>query len=313
MANSLAFGLDVGIYGRLSQPDIMLGLATLAESEGFDAVWLADHVLFPATIESKYPYSPTGAFPVPTEDPVMEPIATMGVLVGATSRVRIGTAVLVMPYRNPVLLAKMLATYDQFSNGRIMLGAGVGWLEEEFEALATLPFADRGAVTNEYIEVFKRVSAGGLVSFEGDHYHLEPAHCYPGAVQRPHIPVYVGGTSMPALRRVVRQADGWLSVSLLPGVLEGKVRRLHELCDEAGRPRDSVHLIHKLFIDLDGERAGAGGNREPGTGSKTQVIDDFKRLVDLGYREFVIRYRGDDEAVQSDQLRRFVDEIVPKI
>lgn len=313
MAQDIKWGLDVGIYGHLAQPDIMVGLALLAEDEGFDSVWLADHVVFPRDIDSKYPYSSTGAFPVPPDEPVMEPIATMGVLIGATSRVRIGTAVLVMPYRNPVVLGKMFATYDQFSNGRVMLGAGVGWLEEEFEALATLSFADRGQVTDEYIEVFKRVSGGGEVAFSGAQYELKPAFAYPGSVQRPHPPVFIGGTSGPALRRVARHGNGWLSVGLHAEQLRKKIDRLHGLCDEVGRAHDDVTLIHKLFIDLDGERQGAGGQREPGTGGLTTVIDDFKKLVDLGYREFVVRYRGDDEQVQKDQLKRFMGEVIPAV
>ncbi|MCB1740238.1 MAG: LLM class flavin-dependent oxidoreductase, partial [Gammaproteobacteria bacterium] len=130
----MKFGIDVGIYGRLATPDNVLELARLAERVGFDSIWLADHVVFPARIRSRYPYSPSGAFPVPPTEPVLEPIATMGVLAGATSRLTIGTAVLVMPYRNPVVLGKMLATLDVFSGGRIVLGAGVGWLAEEFQA-----------------------------------------------------------------------------------------------------------------------------------------------------------------------------------
>ena len=311
--SSISWGLDVGTYGPLATSKHILALALLAEDAGFNSVWLADHVVFPATIKSDYPYSPTGAFPVPPDDPVMEPVATMGVLIGATQRVRIGTAVLVMPYRNPVVLGKMFATYDQFSGGRVILGAGVGWLEEEFDALATAPFADRGAVTDEYIEVFKRVAAGGKVAFDGVHYQLEPAHAYPGSVQRPHPPVLIGGTSTPALRRVARHGNGWLSVALNGDKLKSRLARLHQLCDEEGRSPDDIELVHKLFIDLEGEQAGVNGQREPGTGTKQRVIDDFKTLADLGYRSFIVRYRGNDSDVQATQLKRFVDEIVPAI
>ena len=313
MSDELKWGLDVGIYGRLATRECILELALLAEDADFDSVWLADHVVFPVSIKSRYPYSASGAFPVPPEEPVMEPVATMGVLVGATKRVRIGTAVLVMPYRNPVLLGKMYATYDQFSGGRTILGAGVGWLEEEFEALASLPFADRGAVTDEYIEVFKRVAGGGEVSFDGTHYKLAPIHAYPGSVQRPHPPVLIGGTSGRALRRVAGHGDGWLSSSLVAADLVGKVKRLQQLCEEHGRDFAQVSLVHKLFIDLDGEVAGIGDARAPGTGTKAQIVDDFKAFVDLGYREFIVRYRGTDAKVQADQLKRFVDEIVPSI
>ena len=138
MAQALMFGLDVGIYGRLATRDYILELATLAEVSGLESLWVADHVIFPATLTSAYPYSATGTFPLDmTQEPLLEPLATMGVLVGATQRVKIGTAVLVMPYRHPVLLARMLVTLDVLSGGRTLLGAGVGWLAEEFAALAT--------------------------------------------------------------------------------------------------------------------------------------------------------------------------------
>ena len=161
MAQALTVGLDVGIYGRLATRDHILELATLAEASGLESLWVADHVIFPVTLTSTYPYSATGAFPVDmTKEPLLEPMATMGVLVGATQRVKIGTAVLVMPYRHPVLLARMLVTLDVLSGGRTMLGAGVGWLAEEFAALDARPFAARGRVTDECIEIVKRICQG---------------------------------------------------------------------------------------------------------------------------------------------------------
>ena len=127
MAHALAVGVDVGIYGRLATRDHILELAGLAEASGMESIWVADHVLVPTTVTSTYPYSATGAFPVDVaKEPLLEPMATMGVLVGATQRVKIGTAVLVMPYRNRVLLGRMLVTPDVFSGGRMILGAGVG-------------------------------------------------------------------------------------------------------------------------------------------------------------------------------------------
>src|ERR1700687_768068 len=137
MASIGSFGLDVGVYGALANPQTILQLARLAEEAGFESIWLAGHVGFPVSIKSKYPYSAKGDFPTRLADPLMEPVATMGVLVGATKRVRIGTAALIMPYRNPVLLARMLVTLDHLSGGRIILGAGVGWLEEEVRGLDT--------------------------------------------------------------------------------------------------------------------------------------------------------------------------------
>jgi probable F420-dependent oxidoreductase len=203
MASLGSFGLDVGIYGALADPQTILQLARHAEEAGFESIWLADHVAFPVSFASEYPYSAKGNFPTSLSDPLMEPVATMGVLVGATKRVRIGTAALIMPYRNPVLLARMLATLDQFSGGRIVLGAGVGWLEEEFKVLGAHDFKKRGRVTDEYLEIFKAICAGGEVAYRGETYAFDPIFSAPGSVQRPHPPILIGGLSNAALRRVV--------------------------------------------------------------------------------------------------------------
>jgi probable F420-dependent oxidoreductase len=314
MAQALMVGLDVGIYGRLATRDHILELAELAESAGLESIWVADHVIFPTTFASKYPYSPTGTFPVDmTKEPLLEPMATMGVLVGATQRVRIGTAVLVMPYRNPVLLARMLVTLDVLSGGRTVLGAGVGWLVEEFAALDARPFAIRGRVTDEWIEIVKRICQGGEVTFQGEHYRLDPVVSSPGSVQRPHPPILIGGTSNAALQRAARLGDGWLSTGLRPERLRECVRTLQKLCEAQGRRLADLNLGHKLFINIGEARRGADGSRDAGTGSQADIVDDLRRLVDLGYHRLIVRYRGNDAEEQRNQLRIFIADIIPKV
>jgi probable F420-dependent oxidoreductase len=314
MAQALKVGLDVGIYGRLATRDHILELAALAESAGLESIWVADHVIFPSTLTSQYPYSATGAFPVDmTREPLLEPIATLGVLVGATRRVKIGTAVLVMPYRHPVLLGRMLITLDVLSGGRTILGAGVGWLAEEFAALGARPFAARGRVTDECIEIVKRLCQGGEVTFQGEHYQLGPVVSSPGSVQRPHPPILIGGTSNAALQRVVKLGDGWLSTALRPERLRERLSTLQKLCEGHGRRSDDLSLSHKLFISIGEARTGADGSRDAGTGSPAEIADDLRRLVDLGYSRVIVRYRGGDAAEQRRQLRTLIEDIIPKV
>ncbi len=313
MTGEIEIGIDVGIYGRLADPENVLGLARFAEERGYHSIWLADHVVFPAAIESKYPYSPSGAFPVPGDDPLLEPIAAMGVLVGATQRIKIGTAVLVMPYRNPLVLARMLATLDVFSGGRIVLGAGSGWLEEEFTALQAADFAARGAVTNEYLEIFKAVCAGGEVAYEGQHYRFDPVHCQPASVQRPHPPIVIGGISNPALRRAARLGDGWMSVALDPDRIPERLAKLAGYCEALGRRLDDLWLCHKLFLSIGEEKQGVHGGRELGTGSIDTIIDDIKHIRDHGYQTLIFRYQGNDSAEQIRQFSLFADKIKPRI
>jgi probable F420-dependent oxidoreductase len=313
MASPRSFGLDVGIYGRLATPAAILELAHLAEALDFDSIWLADHVVFPVAVRSAYPYSASGAFPADLAEPLMEPLATLGVLAGATRRVKLGTAVLVMPYRNPVLLARMLVTLDHFSAGRIVLGAGVGWLEEEFVALGAPAFAHRGRVTDEYLEIVKALCAGGTVDYRGLTYSFAALHAVPGSVQRPHPPILIGGLADPALRRVARLGDGWLAVTIDPARLPERLATLKRLCEAHGRRYDRLHLAYKLFLSVGEAKPSSFGERAPGTGSAAQVIDDLKALFDLGFQTLIVRYHGSEAAEQRDAIRRFVSDIMPKI
>jgi probable F420-dependent oxidoreductase len=312
MASLRNFGLDVGIYGALARPETILALAGHAEEAGFESIWLADHVAFPVAIQSKYPYSATGQFPSRLSEALMEPVATMGVLVGATKRVRIGTAALIMPYRNPVLLARMLVTLDHFSGGRIVLGAGVGWLEEEFRVLGTFDFKRRGKVTDEYLEIFKAICAGGEVSYRGETYAFPPIFSSPGSRQRPHPPILIGGLSDAALRRVVRHGSGWLAVTAGTDMLGERVAALKRLAGDAGRRFEDLTLAYKLFLDIGEAKRSAFDAREPGTGSVDQITDDLKRLFELGFSKIIVRHRGSNAAELRSQIDRFVAEVVPK-
>ena len=313
MARLSSFGLDVGVYGPLADAPTILQLARHAEGIGFGSIWLADHVAFPVSFSSAYPYSAKGQFPTRLADPLMEPVATMGVLVGATSRVQIGTAALIMPYRNPVLLARMLVTLDRFSGGRIILGAGVGWLEEEFAVLGSGDFRKRGRVTDEYLEIFKAICAGGEVAYRGETYAFDPIFSSPGSLQRPHPPILIGGLSVAALRRVVRHGDGWLAVWASPSMLRERLTALARLAAEAGRRIEDLTLAYKMFLSIDEARRGALDAREPGTGSVAEITDDLKQLCDLGFSKIIVRYRGASAPEQMRQIDRFVGEIVPRV
>ncbi|MBO0741036.1 MAG: TIGR03619 family F420-dependent LLM class oxidoreductase [Hyphomicrobiaceae bacterium] len=309
----MSFGLDVGVYGPLADAETILSLTRHAEATGWDSIWLADHIAFPVSFKSAYPYSAKGDFPTRLSDPLMEPMATMGVLVGATQRVRIGTAALIMPYRNPVLLARMLVTLDRFSAGRIIVGAGVGWLEEEFAVLGAHAFTKRGRVTDEYLEIFKAICAGGEVSYRGETYAFDPIFASPGSLQRPHPPILIGGLSTAALRRVVRHGNGWLAVAAPPDKLRERLVVLERLAADAGRRIEDLTLVYKIFLSIGEPRRDAFERREPGTGSVAEITDDLKQLRDLGFANIIVRYRGTSASEQMRHINRFVGEIAPRV
>ena len=269
---------------------------------------------FPVSIKSKYPYSATGGFPAPLSDPLMEPVATMAVLVGATKRVRIGTAALIMPYRNPVLLARMLVTLDHFSGGRIVLGAGVGWLEEEFNVLDTHDFKRRGKVTDEYLEIFKAICAGGEVGYRGETYAFEPIFSSPGsaAAAAPADPDRRLVRRRAAPRRQARQ---WLAGGHCRPRDAGASAwpPLKRLAGEAGRRYEDLSLAYKLFLNIGEAKRSPFDAREPGTGSVAEITTTSSACSSSASTRSSCAIAAAMRADLTRQIDRFVTEIVPKV
>jgi probable F420-dependent oxidoreductase len=184
-------------------------IAAHAEELGFDSLWVADHIVIPTAIHSIYPYSASGEFPADPEQGMLDPLVTLGYLAAVTKRPRLGTWVLVLPHRNPIVTAKMFATLDVLAEGRIIMGAGVGWLEEEIRLLGA-PFDQRGKLADEYIRAFRELWTNPDPSFEGEYCSFEGFKCEPKPVQD-RLPVWVGGHSARAMRRVAELGDGWLA------------------------------------------------------------------------------------------------------
>ena len=189
-----------------------LGLARMAatlETAGFDSLWVSDHVVFPQTVRSRYPFAADGRITWQVDVDYIEPIVTLAAITSVTSRAEIGTSVLILPTRNPVLFAKQAACIDVLSGGRLVLGVGAGWLREEFSALGA-DFESRGAVLDEWLDIARRCWTGSAGPYEGSFYRLEePIYCRPVPVRDP--PVLIGGMSPTALKRAGRIAGGWLA------------------------------------------------------------------------------------------------------
>jgi probable F420-dependent oxidoreductase len=185
----------------------MIGFARRVESLGFDSVWVSDHVVIPFTIRSRYPYNATGDFPLSPSTPFLEPLTALAVVAGATERVRLGTSVLVLPHRHPVLLAKMLATLHALAPGRVILGAGVGWMREEIELLGA-SYERRGAWSDEALRVIRACWSEARPSFAGEFFRFDPVGFEPRPAPGA-LPIWIGGHTPAALRRVATLGDGW--------------------------------------------------------------------------------------------------------
>src|SRR6058998_1811195 len=202
----MRFGCHLPVYGPAATRDTLVGFARRAEALGYDSLWASDHVVLPWRIASRYPYNATGDFPLPPATDFLEPLTALALVAGVTERAALGTTVLVLPHRHPLLAAKMLATLDHLAPGRVILGAGVGWMREEIEALGA-PFDRRGAWSDEAIRVMRACWRDERVAHTGEFFRFDALACRP-APARGSIPIWIGGHTPRALRRVAELGDG---------------------------------------------------------------------------------------------------------
>ena len=276
-------GVSLPTVGPIGEREFVLDIARAADRAGLHSVWGTDHVVFPKERKTPYPYqrSTTEVLFSPGVD-WLDPVATMGVVAGATERVQIGTAVLVLPYRNPVVLANELATLDRLSEGRIILGIGAGWMDEEFEAVGVRP-AERGARTDEYIKVLKTLwSSKGYTSFEGRFVSLHDVTL----AAKPHRPggppIFVGGNSGPALRRAGALADGWLGMEIFVEEIADARTALHKAAADAGRDPASIAMAVRRGVVPPFEVSNLLPERTTLGGSAQQVAGELLRYRDEG-------------------------------
>lgn len=245
-------------------PDLLAVIAEEAEQRGVGTIWVGEHVVLFDEYASQYPYAADGRIPTPHGTGLLEPLATLSFLAAHTSTVRLGTAMLLLPQRNPVYTAKEVSTLDWLSVGRADLGVGVGWLREEFAAV-DVPWPERGRRTDEYIEVLRTLWCDETSSFEGDFYTLPACAMFPKPVQSPHPPIHVGGESDAALRRVARVGQGWHTNDRRPEDLAAPLARLDELLAAEGRTRADVRItvcpyMQPLDAGIAGRYAEAGAD-----------------------------------------------------
>lgn len=289
----MKFGVMFANVGPMAHAEGAIGIAQAAEAGGIESLWTVEHTIVPAGYQSTYPYSPSGKMPGPEDSDIPDPLIWLSFVAAATSTIRLGTGILILPQRNPVTLAKEVATLDRLSGGRVELGIGVGWLEEEFDAIG-VPFADRGKRTDDHIAALRAL----WTQPEANH-HSEYSS-FSGAISRPqptqaNIPIVVGGHSKAAARRAGRLGDGFF-----PG--KGSHEELAELIDvmrtsaaEHGRDPDAVEIT-------------AGGNGALGSGA----LDEVKKLADLGVSRIIIPPLAFDTAGQQEAFAKYGEDVIAR-
>jgi probable F420-dependent oxidoreductase len=314
----IKLGFQVLSSGPLVTPDTMREMARTAEELGYDSFTVTDHVVIPRQYTSRYPYSPSGRLPVAPDQDYYEALTLLSFLAGATARIRFGPSVLVLPHRNPVLTAKMLATLDVLSGGRLFVAVGVGWLEEEFRALGTPPFEHRGAVTDEWIEIFKAIWTKPDPAFEGRFYRVPSIGVSPKPVQMPHPPILVGGNTRPAIRRAARYAEGWHALKIPSAELPPLLAYLREQLAANGRAPDACRLSARYgarVVSPGGDTARRPGE-DPGkvfVGTAPEVVEQLKPLLALGPTEIGFDCRTGSYAEVMETMRRLAEDVWPRL
>ncbi|HYE92137.1 MAG TPA: TIGR03619 family F420-dependent LLM class oxidoreductase [Terriglobales bacterium] len=310
------YGFYLPTRGATAEPEALDTFVTRGEALGFTSVMIADHIVFPTRIDSKYPYTADGRFP--GQGDALEQLALMAFIAARTRRLRLVSSVMILPYRNPVFTAKALATIDVLSQGRVTVGVGVGWLREEFEALDAPDFQRRGSVSDEYLRIFKTLWTTSPASFAGEFYQFENVQCLPLPVQKPHPPIWIGGHSRAALRRAARYGDGWHPVGANPGAalppaeLQVLLAELGRLAEADGRDPASLTISYKAPVYDAGRPVSAGEARRPFRGTASEVRGDIETLAALGVSEMIFDFRSESLTESLERMERFADTVALK-
>jgi probable F420-dependent oxidoreductase len=277
----MRFGVTLPNFGMHAKKDAILKIAKTAEELGFDSLWVSDHIVIPKSHQG-------------FGDIFYEPLTTLTYVAACTIKIHLGTSVIILPYRNPIVLAKMLSTLDLLSGGRVILGVGVGWLKDEFDALG-ISYEERGPITDECIEVLKVLWTEEEVSFKGRYYNFSGIKFLPRPIQKPHPPIWVGGNSRRGIERAVKSGDGWHSVGLTPEEMKEKVKYVNELLSEKRKKTSDfvVSLRKNLQIKSTSKKELKGTeDREILRGTPDKIAEGVERYKESGVEHLILQVLG---------------------
>ncbi len=316
----MQIGFNLPVSGPMATAEVMASTAQLGEALGFDYLTLTDHIALPDTSTPGYPYSTTGEFYSPEPGHRMEQLTAAAWVAAKTSKIRLVLAVMVVPHRPAIVAAKMLSTIDVLSNGRLVVGIGAGWLKVEIDAVATTPFAERGAVTDEYIDAMRAVWTQEKPTFKGKYVAIDGLLVDPKPLQKPHPPIWVGGESGPSMRRAARIGDAWYPIGsnnahlldTLPRLQAG-IARLRKLTQDAGRDSSAVGVVYRVKRHGQPAPLATDGNRKLFTGTVADTIEDIAVVKELGVTALDFDFEGHEAEKSTTDMKKFRDEVLSRI
>jgi probable F420-dependent oxidoreductase len=312
----MEFGLHLPASSAGVKPEDLILFAQQAEALGFYCLTIADHVIVPKNISIPYPYTVDGKYPGTGHH--LETLTTMSFLAGATQRIRFITSVMIAPYRNPIITAKMLASLDVLSQGRVILGLGVGWMKEEFENLQAPAYQERGRVTDEYIKAFRELWTNENPSFSGKYCKFSDIIFLPKPVQKPAIPIWIGGHSKQAIRRAARLGDGWHPIGGVPTIplepedLRKDLQLLAEYAQAAGRDPKTIRVALKGSL-FDREKQIAPGRRRRFLGSAEEIISDIREYESAGVDTMIFDVRRANASETFERMEWMAKEVIAQV
>jgi probable F420-dependent oxidoreductase len=284
----------------------------MSEESGFDSVWVLERLLWPVNPQSPYPATPDGSLPSAYQS-VLDPLDTLSFVAANTDKISLGTSVIDALFHNPVVLGKRFATLDILSEGRAICGLGIGWSKDEYQA-SNIPFKNRGKREDEFIQILKRIWTEEVVEFKGEYYTIPPSKIGPKPVQKPHIPIFIGGFTPNTFSRIVNyDTNGWLGVLFGPfDQLQSTINAMKELASKSKKDSNSFRVILLTYPNIQESGNSAGGQRFPMTGTIEEIGDDIKVIKDMGIEHIVLgfffspKYESIDQTIDiSRQLMRF--------
>jgi probable F420-dependent oxidoreductase len=318
----MIFGVSAPFRGPLATTSSIRLIAEKAEQLGFGYLTVSDHIVVPNNINSIYPYSDTGDFPWSEGGArdCMEQFTLLAWIAAVTSTIRLMTSVAVIPHRNPLFMAKSIATTDQLSGGRVTLGCGAGWMREEFEALGLPAFERRGQVTNEYLEAMKILWTEEQPNYDGEFVKFDNIGVEPKPLQKPHPPIWIGGESGAAMRRAVALGDAWYPFGSNPAFrmdslqkYTDRVAKLHAMAEAAGRDPAEITLTYNCAFHSEEEQQDLEGGRLAFTGAPEPRAEDIRDFAQAGLKVMMVNVTSNDLNAMLDRMEAFATDVMPLV
>ncbi len=281
--------------GRAATPKNIVQVAQHAEKLSYNTLWVADRLLYPVNPRTPYEPTPDGSLPEFYKY-VLDPLETLTFVSANTNQIGLGTSVLDIPFYNPVILARRLTTLDVLSGGRLRVGFGLGWSEDEFEA-AGASLKERGARANEFIQVLKAIWTNDPVELRGKYYKVPNSIIMPKPIQKPHPPIYLAGFVLAALKRAATLADGWLPFGIPLEAMAQMITQFKQMAKEAGRDVSKLEVVFGSGASITSKPLGK--DRPTLTGSLDQIKEDIDRVQNLGVDELVFTVIDNEETIDN--------------